>query len=461
MDKRTFLLSENFRIFKKGENIAFFNSFNLEVYYADHELYLLAQKFKKPYSLEKALSAYNGKDKQVVNNILLELIKNNFLVESLAADKERESVWLKKYAKKKEKDFGNNSRLNALRIIMTEKCNLNCHYCFVREKNIGTHNVNSPSISWETIKKAVDMIANINQGNDIELQFFGGEPIIEFRLIKKTVSYANSLVKKGKIEKVFFGITTNGTLITDEIAIFLKKNNFLVSLSLDGSREQNDDNRFYFNGRGSYDDAIRGLKILKKFNNFIGILVTPSAKKIKDLAKSCEYIIKELDYRFITINTPQPMNGNWEVDGVLFAEELKKCFQIAKKTNSIINHFGTRVLYALNNKKPMIYGCSKYGDNYTATLTVDGLIGPCIVSWQHKETLSGLDNFNLPDSPLKKWKFDKPYYFKKCLECVARNVCGGPCPLEVYEYKKLNKKIDHERCRFFRNFICWAIWYKE
>jgi radical SAM protein with 4Fe4S-binding SPASM domain len=189
--------------------------------------------------------------------------------------------------------------------------------------------------------------------------------------------------------------------------------------------------------------------------------VTPSVKEIGDLARACEYIIKELDCKFITINTPQPIKGNWEVDGILFAEELKKCFQIAKNTNSIINHFGTRVLYALNNKKPMIYGCSKYGDNYTATLTVDGFIGPCIVSWQYKETLSGLDNFNLSNSPLKKWKFDKPYYFKKCLRCVAKNVCGGPCPLEVYEYRNYNKTIDHERCRFFKNFIRWAIWYRE
>jgi signal peptidase I len=74
MHKRSFLLSKNSRIFKKGENIVFFNSFNLAVYYLDHESYLLVQKFKKHCSLERALSFYNGKEKKTVKNILLELI---------------------------------------------------------------------------------------------------------------------------------------------------------------------------------------------------------------------------------------------------------------------------------------------------------------------------------------------------------------------------------------------------
>lgn len=174
---------------------------------------------------------------------------------------------------------------------------------------------------------------------------------------------------------------------------------------------------------------------------------------------ACEYIITNLKCKFITVNTPQPTNGNWKINGKTFSREIKKCFLIAKKHKAIINNFGTRVIYALNTKNPLIFSCSKFGNNYTATLTPGGQISPCIVCWNHKDMLTPIKRFQYKRK-FSKWKLTKPYFFNKCFYCPSINVCGGPCPLEIREMRGKSNYRDYERCKFFNDFLEWAIWFK-
>ncbi len=451
-EKNKLIKSRWIFVYKKGSSFAVFNSKELDVFFVDKDVVDLIEYLKKPHKIKEVFLFLKNKNKKIIEK-LLDLGIITYFKTCELKDLKKEVIIEEK---KRKELIGKESRLNSLRIVLTERCNMNCDYCFVRKRKTKKDD----DICLSTIKKAIDLMVSMNSEKYIEVQFFGGEPLLKWDLIIDTVSYVDQVIKKGTINNVFYGITTNGTLITKEKAMFLKEHNFLVSVSLDGWKELHNSNRHYFKEKNSYDDVIKGLKILKKYNNEIGILVTPDKENIDKLSEACDYIINVLGYKFIAINTPQPINGNWNIDGVVFSQQIKKCIEIAKKRGAIINSFGTRVFYSLDNKKKLTFSCSKFNDNFAATLTTKGKISPCIVSWSDDKYLTSLDNFS-HKGVFSDWKLKSPYYFKECLSCPAMNVCGGPCPLEVYEFEKLSKEIDHERCRFFNDFLEWAIFFEK
>lgn len=435
-------------VYPRGSTIALFNAWTLEIFFGDKETSDLFSFLKEPHSMDEVFVFLKKKDRETRKK--LETLKQEgFIVSEHTEELQHIENWKNKQIKISKKELGRGLKLNSLRVILTEKCNFSCKYCFVKTRKKG----NLKTISWDNLKRGVDLLLELS--DSIEVQFFGGEPLIEFGLIKKSVNYINQ-----RAPEVYYGITTNATLMDEEKANFMKENNFLVSVSLDGWEALHNENRTYLDGRGTFQNTIEGIKILQDKGNEIGILITPAENNVNQLAEACEYIINNLGCKFITINTPQPYKGNWPVDGRLFSQEIKKCFEVAKKHKATINSFGTRVLYSINDKKPMILSCSKFGNNFTATLTPEGGISPCIVSWDCKEYISSLENFSYIGK-FSDWKIDSPYFFKKCTDCPAMNVCGGPCPLEVYEMKKFLEPIDHQRCRFFEDFLEWSIWYEE
>ena len=147
-------------------------------------------------------------------------------------------------------------------LCVTERCNLRCDYCCYsgRHPNHRTHK--NRSMTWETAIKAVDQILHSRQilTNRCAVTFYGGEPLLEFELIRQVVRYTKAEAEKiGK--KTAFSLTTNGTLLDDEKVDFLVENNFLVMISLDGPQEAHDRYRVFAGSReGSFEVAIRNVE---------------------------------------------------------------------------------------------------------------------------------------------------------------------------------------------------------
>lgn len=438
-------------VFKKGGNLALFHADTLKILYADFEVLQLLNLFSEPAILNSALSQF--KNKTEVKNTFKDLVKEKFLV--LAKEKELETFWKKTQltVNRKSKGLGTKSRLNALRLVLTEKCPLNCAYCFVKREQSELKNM-----SEVTLIKALKMLVSLNEGKDVEVQFFGGEPLLRFDLIKRAVRYLDRCLDEDLIKRVFLGVTTNGVLITPQIAKYFAENNFLVSLSIDGWKEINDLNRKFPQGRGSFEYIVRALEMLKEANCQVGLLLTPSPQNIAVLDKICEYFITDLKCDFITVNTPQAKGGKWEIDGVEFSRQVYKMLNVAKKRGATINSFGSRILFALNNQKPQILSCSKFNESYMATVTTDGKVSPCIISWDLGENMIPMGEMSF-SGPFRSWKIYQPFALKKCLNCAAMNICGGPCPLEIYKQQTKGERIDSERCRFFNNALKWAVWF--
>ena len=150
--------------------------------------------------------------------------------------------------------------IKALCLHIAHTCNLNCSYCFASQ---GKYHGERALMSFEVGKRALDfLIENSGTRRNLEVDFFGGEPLMNFDVVKKLVEYARS-IEKEKGKNFRFTLTTNGVLVDDDVIDFANKEMSNVVLSLDGRKEVHNRYRVDYQGRGSYDT------IVPKFQKFV------------------------------------------------------------------------------------------------------------------------------------------------------------------------------------------------
>lgn len=193
---------------------------------------------------------------------------------------------------------------------LTEQCNMRCRYCIYGEHNKHFRNFSPKAMSWEVAKRAVEY-ARDNSSDKVSISFYGGEPLVQFDLMKKVIEYAQNIIQ-GK--ELTFSFTTNLTLVTKEIAEYIASvPKMSVMCSLDGPEDIHDAYRVMKGNQGSFARAIEGLKLLveaygERTKDFVIIntVVCPpfSAKKLnviknffdglswlpKEVIKKCDYV---------------------------------------------------------------------------------------------------------------------------------------------------------------------------
>ena len=153
------------------------------------------------------------------------------------------------------------TRIEQLTLQVTQQCNLRCAYCIYSGIYLRRRTHAAARMGFETAKKAIDFyIERSSSLSDAVIGFYGGEPLLEFDLIKKCVAYAKTRVEGKRIR---FAMTTNGTLLTDEIADYLAENDFMLSVSIDGSKKEHDSNRRFASGEGSFDTIMGNLERIR------------------------------------------------------------------------------------------------------------------------------------------------------------------------------------------------------
>jgi sulfatase maturation enzyme AslB (radical SAM superfamily) len=185
-----------------------------------------------------------------------------------------------------------------LTLILTTRCNMNCSYCY--------QNVRVPrSMEWSVAEAAVDLALSAS-GNRRELTFYGGEPLLEFDLMRRVVDYVETARRPD--ERVGYWIVTNGTLVTDKVSDFLAAHEFKILLSFDGVHAAQD-----FRGQGSFETVDRALDSLRERHpdytrRAVEISVTVSPLAVRLLADSVSYFlgkgVQEID--LTPVMTPYP-----------------------------------------------------------------------------------------------------------------------------------------------------------
>jgi len=204
-------------------------------------------------------------------------------------------------------EFQANHLCRHLTLQVTQQCNLRCEYCAY--SGIYENRVHSDrNMDWKTAKKAIDFfLLHSRDSQEIVLGFYGGESLLQFPLIKKCITYIEEQVEGKRIR---YSITTNGTLLNDEVIDFLVEKDVSLSISLDGSKEEHDKHRKFRSGSGSFDCIMDRLRHLKeRFPEYYKrVIFMPVVSADIDLKKvlcffETNELLKDNDVRYNTVAT--------------------------------------------------------------------------------------------------------------------------------------------------------------
>lgn len=334
--------------------------------------------------------------------------------------------------------------VKALCLHIAHDCNLKCRYCFAQE---GEYHGKRALMSAETGKRAIDfLIKNSGSRRNLEVDFFGGEPLINFEAVKEIVDYARS-IESAHNKNFRFTITTNGILLNDEIQEYINKNMHNVVLSIDGRREVNDRVRSRADGSGSYDCIVpKFLKMAESRNqkNYY-VRGTFTAYNL-DFSNDVLHLA-ELGFKQISV---EPVVADANEDYALKQEHLPQIFEqydrlLSEMSKRIGKENGFNFFHFMIDLEggpciaKRISGCGS-GSEYLA-VTPDGALYPC-------HQFAGIEEFKIGDvyqsvtnESLRK-KFEGCYVYSKdeCRDCWAKFYCSGGCAANAWSMNKdINK----------------------
>ena len=332
--------------------------------------------------------------------------------------------------------------VKALCLHICHDCNLRCRYCFADE---GAYHSRREFMSLETAKKAIDfLIANSGNRRVLETDFFGGEPLMNFDVVKQTVYYAKEeAAKRGK--EFRFTLTTNGLLLKDDVAAFLNEEMDNVVLSLDGRKEVHDAVRKTANGKGSFDLVIQNLKNFVRIRGDKSYYVrgTFTAKNL-DFAKDVLFLA---DSGFDSISL-EPVVTDIE-DLAIGKEHLPA---IADEYDRLCDAYLSRMAEGkgfnffhfnvdLEGGPCLAKRVSACGaGNEYLSVVPNGDIYPCHQFAGDSEFRMGSVYEGTLDAAIRE-KFKNSCLFtrKKCEGCFAKYICSGGCSANNYHF---NGSID-------------------
>lgn len=327
---------------------------------------------------------------------------------------------------------------------ITEDCNLRCKYCIFSGNYIDMRTHKAKTMNTEVALKSVDYyIDNQNKfkkkapEKESVISFYGGEPLLNFNLIKRVVSH----VKKRRF-KTLYAITTNATLLTKEIIEFLVSNNFLVSISLDGSEKEHNRNRVYPNGHGTYKKVMQGIRLLTdeiqrqgKTEELPILILTCYDEKTNLIHLNKFFSENDLLARHPgRVSQVIPADGNQEINPTMSPLFLQYIYELKNGYSSKKLYFEERIFGTIF-KMMLARNVMPYGDSYTNSLgnaCIPG--GKYFVDTDGNYHVCERISYNFPIGNYKqgldydailelltKWQKEVSNY---CGECAYKGICG-------------------------------------
>ena len=328
--------------------------------------------------------------------------------------------------------------VKALCLHIAHDCNLACKYCFAEE---GEYHGRRALMSLEVGKKALDfLIANSGNRRNLEVDFFGGEPLMNWEVVKELVRYGRS--KEKEFNKNFrFTLTTNGVLLNEEVMEFVNKEMANVVLSLDGRKEVNDAMRPFRNGKGSYDLIVPKYQKLadsrNQTNYYVrGTFTHNNLDFAKDVIHFADLGFKQMSIEPVVGDDSEPYAIREEDLPVIMEEydKLAKEFIKRKKEGNGFNFFHFMIdLEQGPCVAKKLSGCGS-GTEYLA-VTPWGDLYPCHQFVGQEEFLLGNvdEGITRPDI-CDEFKMCNVYAKEKCQKCFAKYYCSGGCAANSYKF---------------------------
>ena len=351
--------------------------------------------------------------------------------------------------------------VKALCLHIAHTCNLNCEYCFASQ---GKYQGERAVMSFEVGKRAFDwLIENSGSRRNLEVDFFGGEPLMNFEVVKQLVAYARSIEKQHN-KNFRFTLTTNGLLIDDDVIEFAIKEMSNVVLSLDGRKEVHDRYRVDYNGNGSFDKIVpKFQKLVKARDNknyyMRGTFTHQNPDFLKDIEVMLDLGFTELSMEPVVCSAGDPAELTPE-DMTVVMEQYEKLAELMLKRDKEGKPF-TFYHYMIDlTGGPCIYkrisGCGS-GTEYMA-VTPWGDLYPCHQfvgdeAFKLGDIWQGVTNIETQNS----FAECNVYARKECRDCWARLYCSGGCAANAYHATGKVTGIYKSGCELFKKRMECAI----
>ena len=351
--------------------------------------------------------------------------------------------------------------IKALCLHIAHTCNLNCSYCFASQ---GKYHSDRAVMSFEVGKRALDfLIENSGTRRNLEVDFFGGEPLMNFQVVKDLVAYARS-IEKDHGKNFRFTLTTNGVLVDDEVIEWANRECHNVVLSLDGRKEIHDRFRVDYAGKGSWE------RIVPKFQKFVearegkgyymrGTFTHANPDFLQDIRQMLDLGFNELSMEPVVCAPGDPSELT-EEDLTIVMDQYEKLADLMLEKDREGRPF-TFYHYMIDlTGGPCIYkrisGCGS-GTEYMA-VTPWGDLYPC-------HQFVGEEKFKLGDiwtgvtnhTIQSEFAACNVYAHEECRDCWARLYCSGGCAANAYHSTGSVTGVYEKGCRLFRKRMECAI----
>lgn len=369
---------------------------------------------------------------------------------------------------------------------LTEKCNMRCKYCIYHSGNGGYREFGRNDMNFEVAKLALDQFLTDSKKEELFVSFYGGEPILCFDMIKQCTEYCLNTYPNKNIR---FTMTTNATLVTEEIATYLASlPKAIITVSLDGPEEIHDRNRVFQNNAGSFEKTMKGLKYLVEafgdrakesiiINSVIADYSTSTLEKIQQFFDTHEWLPKDVIHTSSYVDTPDEEVEYEGVDGPR-ETSMRQYTKAAEMNYHPLGTWGVRKYMEGNGDEADIEGLAR--DGFIKDLisihrrfrvdkpgTIYGMNGCCVPGARKIYVTTNGDYLvceKMGPSPRIGNVYDgidieriKKYYVENfrneavnyCKNCWAINLCNI-CYTECFDEEDVNFKKRHKRCEAHR-----------
>ena len=351
--------------------------------------------------------------------------------------------------------------IKALCIHIAHTCNLNCSYCFASQ---GKYHGDRAVMSFEVGKRALDfLVENSGTRRNLEVDFFGGEPLMNFDVVKQMVAYARSIEKEHN-KNFRFTLTTNGMLIDDDVIDFANREMSNVVLSLDGRKEIHDRYRVDYTGKGSWETIVPKFQKLVEArggkNYYMrGTFTHANPDFLNDIQQMLDLGFTELSMEPVVCAPGDPSELTQD-DLPIVLDQYEKLAELMRKRDKEGKPF-TFYHYMIDlTGGPCIYkrisGCGS-GTEYMA-VTPWGDLYPC-------HQFVGEEKFRLGDiwegvtnhETVEEFSSCNVYARPECRDCWAKLYCSGGCAANAYHSTGSIKGVYKYGCELFKKRMECAI----
>lgn len=340
-------------------------------------------------------------------------------------------------------------QFQSLFLITTTECNLDCDYCFYRS-SMSQSLLKRKMMSWDIAKQSIDKFYDIVLNNKItkgywqQITFYGGEPLLNKKLLKQAIPYT---YHKFADDYTRIVINTNLTLLDDEIVNLFKDYNVEVQVSIDGNKDQHNCHRKTLSGIGTYDSVIKNIKILLSKGIKVLPMITATEANVLNFSDTISEIVDDLNIDDFAVNIliSESYKTNDEYIELLSTEMIKAYEKFGTKASDV--QFEDLYERVLGKQKTIIR--NECGSTRKITIFPDGQVYAC----QALEKLD-INNMGTISEEFQNhtnwayWRNRNRFTNDTCLDCEMITACGGGCATGSYNSTGSIYGIDNNQCKY-------------